>query len=156
MINLSRPDPCSVWILTAKLTNSDLNFLAVDFSSCVFQAKRPKQIPSKNPTKKSPGTLFGKIPLGFLQKPCLENVRRRSCMTTEKGKGGKRKGQPDPPPPEKSHLPSDTKLVLAKNDSEITIFGKSRISRVIPCKCLYFLDMSRAQNLSKFRESVRG
>ena len=31
-----------------------------------------------------------------------------------------------------SHLPSDTKLLLTKNDSEIIIFQELRISRVIP------------------------
>ena len=46
-------------------------------------------------------------------------------------------------------IPSDTKLLLTKNNSEIIIFEKLRISRVIPSKSLYFLDISRAQNSSK-------
>ena len=32
----------------------------------------------------------------------------------------------------KNHIPSDTKLLLTKNYSEIIIFGKLRISYVIP------------------------
>ena len=50
-------------------------------------------------------------------------------------------------------FPSDTKLLLTKNDSEIIIFGKLRISRVIPWKCLSFLDISRAQNPSKITKN---
>ena len=46
-------------------------------------------------------------------------------------------------------LPSDRKLLLAKDYSEINIFGKLRISRVIPGECLYFLDILRANNFSK-------
>ena len=64
----------AVWILAARLPNSDLNFavdLGVDFSSCFFQGKGPtkstKKIPPKNPRQ----NLFGKVPLGFLQKPSL-------------------------------------------------------------------------------------
>ena len=48
-----------------------------------------------------------------------------------------------------SELPSNTKLLLTKNYSKIVIFGKLRISRVIPGKCLSFLDISRAHNDSK-------
>ena len=46
-------------------------------------------------------------------------------------------------------IPSGTKLLLAKIFSKILIFGKLRISRVIPWKCLYILDILRAQNPSK-------
>ena len=51
------------------------------------------------------------------------------------------------------NLPSDTKLLLTKNYSEISIFETLRISRVIPLKCLYFLDISRAQNPSKITKN---
>ena len=50
-------------------------------------------------------------------------------------------------------LPSDTKLLLTKKYSEIIIFGKLRISRVIPWKCLPFLDISRGQNASKITKN---
>ena len=50
-------------------------------------------------------------------------------------------------------LPSDTKLLLTKNYSEIIIFGKLRISRVISWKCLYFMDISRARNPSKITKN---
>ena len=66
---------CGFW--AAKLPNSDLNFAVeflVDFSSFFFQGKRPKKkIHRKIPRKIHPGTLFGKIPLGFLQKPFLDD-----------------------------------------------------------------------------------
>ena len=51
------------------------------------------------------------------------------------------------------HVPSDTKLLLTKNYSKIIIFGKLRISRAIPGKCLSFLDISRAQNDSKITKN---
>ena len=47
-------------------------------------------------------------------------------------------------PPFGNPLPSDTKLLLTKNYSEIIILGKLRISRVIPWKCRSFLDILRA------------
>ena len=66
-----------MWILAAKLPNSDLNF-AVDFwwilSSYFFQGKRPKKIHQKIPPQNSLRTLFGKIPLGFLQKQGAGNL----------------------------------------------------------------------------------
>ena len=68
----------AVWILAAKVPNSDLNFAVdflVDFFLLFFQGKRPEKNPPKNPPQNSPGTLFGKIPLGFLQKPFLEKIR---------------------------------------------------------------------------------
>ena len=37
-----------------------------------------------------------------------------------------------------SQMPSDTKLLLTKNDSKTVIFEKLRISRVIPWKSLSF------------------
>ena len=52
-----------------------------------------------------------------------------------------------------SDLPSDAKLLLTKNYSEIIIFEKLRISRVIPWKCLSFLDISRGQNASKITKN---
>ena len=65
----------AVWILATKLPNSDLNFAVdflVDFFLLFFQGKRPAKNPPKNPPQNSPRTLFGKIPLGFLQKPFLD------------------------------------------------------------------------------------
>ena len=50
-------------------------------------------------------------------------------------------------------IPSDTKLLLTKNYSEIIILGKLRISRVIPWKCRSFLDILRAQNPSKITKN---
>ena len=62
-----------MWILAAKLPNTDVKFAAdfgVDLFPLVFlQAKTPEKIHPKNPSQDSPGTLFEKIPLGFLQKP---------------------------------------------------------------------------------------
>ena len=40
-----------------------------------FQGKRPEKSTKKSPAN-SPRTLFGKIPLGFLQKPFLEKTKR--------------------------------------------------------------------------------
>ena len=64
-----------MWILAAKLPNSDLNFALdfwVDFLLLFsYKEKGPKN-PPKNPPQNSPGNSVGKIPLRFLQKPCLE------------------------------------------------------------------------------------
>ena len=82
----------AVWILAAKLPKSDLNFavdLGVDFFSCLFQGKRPEKNPPK-PPQNSLGTLFGKIPLGFLQKPFLDN-RRFPIQATCHSNGGSSK-----------------------------------------------------------------
>ena len=55
----------------------------VDFPP-VFQAKRPeKKIHQKNPPQNSSRTLFGKIPLGFLQ----NRVRKKGSL--EKGSSQK-------------------------------------------------------------------
>ena len=64
------------WILAAKLPNSDLNFAVdflVDFFLLLFPRKKARKVPPKNPPQNSPRTLFGKIPLGFLQKPFLDS-----------------------------------------------------------------------------------
>ena len=64
-----------MWILAAKLRKFDWNF-AVDFGVgfLFFQRKRrPKNLP-QNPPLSSPGNLFGKFPLGFLQRPFLDRV----------------------------------------------------------------------------------
>ena len=45
------------------------------FSSCSSQGKGPEKIHPKNPPLNSPRTLFGQIPLGFLQKPSLDNFK---------------------------------------------------------------------------------
>ena len=68
-----------MWILAAKLPNSDLNFAVdflVDFFLLFFPRKKARKNPPKNPPQNSPGTLFGKIPLGFLQRPFLDKFTR--------------------------------------------------------------------------------
>ena len=55
----------AVWILAAKLPNSDLNFAVdflVDFFLLFFPRKKARKNPPKNPPQNSPGTLFGKFP----------------------------------------------------------------------------------------------
>ena len=74
----------AVWILAAKLPNSDLNFAVdflVDFFLLFFPRKKARKNPPKNPPQNSPGTSFGKIPLGFLQKPSLEKEAERVPKT---------------------------------------------------------------------------
>ena len=64
-----------MWILAAKLPNSDLNFAVdfwVDLFLVLFARKKARNNPQKSPPLKSSRTLFGKILLGFLQKPFLE------------------------------------------------------------------------------------
>ena len=65
----------AVWILAAKLPNSDLNF-AVDFGVDLFLLFSPRETAQKKSAKKSPANpprnLSRKVPLGFLQKPFLE------------------------------------------------------------------------------------
>ena len=51
------------------------------------------------------------------------------------------------------NLPSDTKLLLTKNYSEIIIFEKLRISRVISGKSLSFPEISRARFPSKITKN---
>ena len=74
-----------MWILAAKLPNSDLNsavdFL-VDFFLLFFPRKKARKTPPKNPPQNSPRTLFGKIPLGFLQKPFLDIIRTPTWQST--------------------------------------------------------------------------
>ena len=65
----------AVQILAAKLPNSDLKFavdLWVDFPFFCSRQKRPKSSTKTSP-ENSPGHLFGKHPVGFLQKSLLEN-----------------------------------------------------------------------------------
>ena len=50
-------------------------------------------------------------------------------------------------------IPSDTKLLLTKNYSEIIIYKQLRISRVILWKCLSFPEILRAQNPSKITKN---
>ena len=64
----SRPDPCSVDFCRETL---------VDFFLLFFPRKKARKNPPKNPPQNSPGTLFGKIPLGFLQKPFLDKALLR-------------------------------------------------------------------------------
>ena len=72
----------AVRILAAKLPNSDLNFamdFGVDFfppvfSFYFFRRKKTRKNPPKNPPQNSRRTLFGKVPLGFLQKPSLDKL----------------------------------------------------------------------------------
>ena len=53
----------------------------------------------------------------------------------------------------KMTIPSDTKLVLTQNCSEIIDFGKLANLTRNSLKCLYFLDMSRAQHRSKITKN---
>ena len=67
----------AVWILAPKLPNSDLKIAVdfwVDFFLLFFPRKKARKNPPKNLPQNSPGTLFRKIPLGFLQKPSLDNL----------------------------------------------------------------------------------
>ena len=80
----------AVWILAAKLPNSDLNFAVdflVDFFLLFFPRKKAPKNPPKNPPQNPPhnslGTLFGKIPLGFLQKPFLEFLGSRNTRQNQ-------------------------------------------------------------------------
>ena len=75
---LSQGRILAVWIFAAKLPNSDLNFAVdflVDFIHLFSPRKKARKNPPKHPPQNSPGTLFGKIPLGFLQKPFLDTFR---------------------------------------------------------------------------------
>ena len=80
---------------------------------------------------------------------------KKSPMKAVQSSRTRPKYQPSKPLFERNGLtiPSDTKLLLTKNYSKIIIFGKLRISRVIPWKCLYFLDISRGQNASKITKN---
>ena len=54
----------AVWILAAKLPNSDLNFavdFCVDFFVLFFPRKEAQKYPPKNPPQNTPGNLVGKI-----------------------------------------------------------------------------------------------
>ena len=65
----------AVWILAVKLPNSDLNFAVdvwVDFFLLFLPRKRPEKSTKKKSPQKLPGTLIGKIPLEFLQRPSLD------------------------------------------------------------------------------------
>ena len=58
----------AVWILAAKLPNSDLNFAVdflVDFSSFFCQGKRPEKIHQKIPRKLHPALCSEKFPSDF-------------------------------------------------------------------------------------------
>ena len=69
----SRPDPCSVDF------GRETPKFRFDLASWVFGGCCPpifsKEKGPKNPPRNSPGTLFRKIPLGFLQKPSLDSFR---------------------------------------------------------------------------------
>ena len=76
-ISLTQGQIPAVWILAAKLPNSELNF-ALDFFGGSFPSNFSKEKGQKKSTKKSPqnspGTLFEKFPSDFLQKPFLESL----------------------------------------------------------------------------------
>ena len=75
ILKICQGQTLAVWILAAKLPNSHLKFAVdfwVDFSSCLFQGKRPKKSNKKSTAKFT--REFRKIPLEFLQKPSLENL----------------------------------------------------------------------------------
>ena len=66
----------SLVALAAKRPNSDLKFAGEFFgrffAPAFFQRKKAHKKPPKYPLQNSHGNLFGKIPLGFLQKPFLD------------------------------------------------------------------------------------
>ena len=72
----------TVWILAAKLPNSDLNF-AVDFwsifSSCFFQGERPEKIHQKIPLKIHPGLNWEKFPSDFCRSLFLTVLSKQCC-----------------------------------------------------------------------------
>ena len=73
-----------VWILEEKLPNSDLNFAVdfrVDFFLCFFSGRKAPKNPPQNPRQGSPGNLFRRIPLGFLQKP-FDSLRTSATAQT--------------------------------------------------------------------------
>ena len=77
----------AVWILAAKLPNSDLNFavdFSVDFFLLLFPRKKARKKSTKHPPQNSPKTLtmFGKIPLGFLHKPFLDKYPQSGFCTS--------------------------------------------------------------------------
>ena len=71
-LTISQGQILAVWILAAKLPNSDLNFWVIFILLLLSKEKGPKKS-KKLSLQNSPGTLLGKIPLGFLQKPFLDN-----------------------------------------------------------------------------------
>ena len=73
----------AVWILAAKLPNSDLNFAVIFgwfFSSYVFQGKRPEKIHQKIPRKIHPGLCSEKFPSDFCRSLFLINILRHFAM----------------------------------------------------------------------------
>ena len=74
-LNFSRSDPCSVDFgrETPKFRFEFCRGFFGGFFLLFFPRKNARKNPPKNPPQNSPGTLFGKIPLGFLQKPFLDN-----------------------------------------------------------------------------------
>ena len=61
LFNIRQGRILAVWILAAKLPNSDLNFAVeflVDFSLLFFPRKKARKNPPKNPPQNSPVTLF--------------------------------------------------------------------------------------------------
>ena len=62
----------AVWILAAKLPNSDLDFL-VDFLVDFFHGKRPEKIHQKIPRKIHPGLCSQKFPSDFCRSLFLNN-----------------------------------------------------------------------------------
>ena len=75
LVNLSRPDSCSVDFgrETPKFRFEFCCGFLGGFFPPNFPRKRAPKNPPKNPPQNSPGNLFRKIPLGLLQKPSLEN-----------------------------------------------------------------------------------
>ena len=73
--NCSRPDPCSVDFgpETPKFCFENCRGFWVDFFLLFFPRKKARKNPPKNPRQNSPGNSVGKIPLGFLQNPFLDN-----------------------------------------------------------------------------------
>ena len=83
---LSQGQILAVWTLATKLPNSDLNFAVdfwVDFIGLFFSnEKGPKKDTKKSPAKFTQ-EFVRKIPLGFLQKPFLDNFRKWTWLQGE-------------------------------------------------------------------------
>ena len=88
----------AVWILAMKLPDFDLTFAVdfwVDFFLRLYPRKKARKNPPKNPLQNSPGTLIGKIPLGFLQKPFLEKASGPNRVRGRGWEGRVQRGRSD-------------------------------------------------------------
>ena len=81
----SRPDPFSVDFgrETPKFRFEFCRGFLGGFFPPVFSKEKGPKNPPKNPPQNSQGTLFGKIPRGFLQKPFLDSINKGRNATGE-------------------------------------------------------------------------